>query len=263
VRRLLTSALGVASYVASLATMVAFAPFLADVVLPRTVDSGPATATGTALAVDLALLTGFAVLHSALARESARAALERRLPAGTPRAVYCLIAALQMLALMAFWRPLPAAVWRVAHPAGRGAIWALFALGCAVVVAGFLALDGERLFGLAQARAAGADRADVAAPLQIRGLYRFVRHPLYSGTVLTLWATPVMTAGHLLLAAVFTAYVLVGARFEERDLLRVHGESFRAYRDLVPGFVPSPARWLRRDLPSLHRPTANLPGRSA
>ena len=263
-RRLLYTVLGIASYAGAIATMVAFVPFLADILLPRTVDSGPATGIAAALAVDLALLLGFAVVHSALARASVRAAVERRLPAGAERAVYSLVAALQMIALLALWRPIPEVVWRVANPAARGAVWAVFGAGCAVVVAGFLALDGAHLFGLAQARAAAAGRTYVGAPLQVRGLYRHLRHPLYAGTVLTLWATPTMTAGHLLLASVFSAYVLVGVRLEERDLLRAHGEAFRSYRDNVPGFLPTP-RPLRRRRPPRRadRPASGTSGRSA
>lgn len=262
-RRLLFSALGILSYFGSLGTMIAFAPFLAGVLLPRTVDSGPASPLATALAVDLALLLGFGIVHSALARRPARAALERRLPAGTSRGFYSLLATVQMLALLALWRPIPEVVWRFTSPAARGTAWALFGLGCAVVVAGFLALDGAHLFGLAQARAAGARRPYVEAPLQVRGLYRHLRHPLYTGTVLTLWATPVMTAGHLLLASILTAYVLVGVRLEERDLLRTHGESFASYRDRVPGFLPTPAPLRRRRAPRpASRPANGTSGRS-
>lgn len=263
-RRLVFSVLGIASYLLSLGTMTAFAPFLADTLLPRTVDSGPPSGIAAALAVDLALLLGFAVVHSALARASLRGALERRLPGGSWRALYSLLAALQMLALLAYWRPIPDVLWHLPSPLLRGAVWALFGLGCAVVAAGFLALDGAQLFGLAQARAAAARRDYVEAPLQVRGLYRYLRHPLYTGTLLTLWATPTMTAGHLLLAGVFSAYVLVGARLEERDLLRAHGESFRSYRDHVPAFLPTPALLRRRRRPRpADRPSAGASGRSA
>jgi protein-S-isoprenylcysteine O-methyltransferase Ste14 len=234
----LVTALGLVAYVASIGTMAALAPFLAGVILPRTVDRGPGGAAATALAVDLALLLGFACVHSVLARPAARAALARRLPAGLERAAYSLLACAQWLLLFATWRPLPATVWQLEHPAARAVVWGLFAAGWAVVLAGFVALDGRHLFGLAQARAAARGVPEPVAPVVARGIYRHLRHPLYAGTVLALWAAPTMSAGHLLLASVLTLYVAIGCRLEDRDLLARYGEPYRAYRAAVPGFLP-------------------------
>lgn len=65
-----------------------------------------------------------------------------------------------------------------------------------------------------------------------------MRHPLYSGFFLAFWATPVMTAGHLLLAGALSAFMLVAIRFEEHDLVDVFGDQYAQYRRTTGMLVP-------------------------
>jgi protein-S-isoprenylcysteine O-methyltransferase Ste14 len=229
---------GVVSYLVAIRSMVYLVPFLANRGVSKTIDSGAPGATATALGVDLALLLAFAVTHSALARRPAKEWLRRTLPACLETSAFSLVAGVQMTCLLVLWMPLPTPVWQIRDAAGRASAWSLFLLGWGVVLIGFATLRNSRLFGLEQAWAGARGREPEPPSLRRVGIYRLLRHPLYAGTILALWATPEMSAGHFLLASVFTGYIVVGRHFEERDLERVHGEAWRRYRDAVPAFLP-------------------------
>ena len=206
--------------------------------LSRLEGSTSAGPGALAVTIDVALVGSFGFIHSLLAREGLRRRLFRRLDAALERSAYTAIAALQIVALITLWRPLPGSVWEVGGETARALFWAVHALGWLVAIVGFHAAGATHLFGLAQARASAAGRPYLEPPLVTSGLYAWIRHPLYSGTLVALWSVPTMTGGRLLLAATLTAYIAIGARLEERDLARRHGDGYRCYRERVPGYVP-------------------------
>ena len=242
VSRLACLAVGTTCFLLAVLPMVYFAGFLANLGVPKGVDSGPGAQAGAALAVDLALVLSFGVVHSLLARRAGKAWMSRLVPQALTRAVYSGVAGAQILALVVFWRPLPGVVWSLASPLARGLVWLLFALAWGVVLWALWAVDATRLFGLRPAWAAARGRLDAPPEVTVRGPYRHLRHPLYGATIVALFAAPEMSHGRLLLATLLTAYILVGVRLEERDLARELGESYLAYRRAVPGFLPWPRR---------------------
>jgi protein-S-isoprenylcysteine O-methyltransferase Ste14 len=74
--------------------------------------------------------------------------------------------------------------------------------------------------------------------LVTQGLYRYIRHPLYFAGLLFIWLNPVMTWNLLALNIGLTAYIIVGAYFEERKLLREFGDAYRVYKQKTPMLIP-------------------------
>jgi protein-S-isoprenylcysteine O-methyltransferase Ste14 len=220
------------------------AGFLAGAGAPTTVD-GPTIADGTArlpagaaLAVDAGLLLVFAAQHSVMARAGFKARLARVLPAAAERSTYVLATSAALLLLLWQWQPVPASVWHLAEPPWAGLVWALYAAGWLVALGSTFMVDHLDFLGLRQARRHAAGTPYAGPPFTERWLYAWVRHPMMLGLLITFWATPAMTAGHLFFALAAAGYIAVGLRFEERDLIRNLGRDYCDYAERVPALIP-------------------------
>jgi protein-S-isoprenylcysteine O-methyltransferase Ste14 len=228
---------GAVSYVVFLASFVYAIAWLGNFLVPKTIDSGPATPLAEAILVNLALLTAFALQHSVMARPAFKRWWTRLVPQPAERSTFVLLASLLLFAVCLGWRALPQVVWQ-AEGAAATAMWALFASGWLVVLAATFMINHFELFGLRQAWLHARGSAYAAPRYVERFFYRFVRHPIMLGFLIAFWSGPTMTAGHLLFAAVTTAYILVALQLEERDLMKEHGASYASYRDRVPMLIP-------------------------
>ncbi len=240
--RILTLAYGAASYTLFLFTFLYAIGFLGNFGVPKSLDSAPTGATSAALAIDLALLTVFALQHSVMARQGFKRLLTRVIAPAAERSTYVLASSLALLLLFWQWRPLGGEIWNVTNGVGRGLLYGGFAFGWLLVLLATFVINHFDLFGLRQVWR--HFRGQPQAPLRFVTpvLYRVVRHPLYVGWFFAFWSTPTMTATHLLFALVASAYIVVAIQFEERDLLRAHPE-YAEYRRHVPMLVPA---WFRR-----------------
>jgi methanethiol S-methyltransferase len=240
-----TTLRGVVSITYALGCYVAFAAvfgyavaFLANVAVPRTVDhGGPEAGTLTSVVVDSALLCVFALQHSVMARPAFKRMWTRWVPPHVERSTYVVAASAALALVFWQWRPMPAVVWDVTAPAARVVLWALFVAGWIWALAMSYAIDHLELFGLRQVGVQVRGLADKAPSFVLPLPYRLVRHPMMIGFFLAFLATPTMTVGHLLFAGLGSAYILVGVRFEERDLSDELPE-YDAYAAVTPRFVP-------------------------
>lgn len=238
-RGMLSLLYGVAAYVACLAAQMYLIGFSGNLLVPKSVDVGATAPFVEALGTDLLLLALFGVQHSVMARRGFKRWWTRVVPPAVERSTYVVATCAVLALLFRFWVPIEApVVWRVEHSAGVALLWGLFGLGWLVALLSTFLINHFELFGLQQVFARPTQRALPEAQFRTPLLYRYVRHPLYVGLLLSLWAVPVMTAGRLLFALGLSAYILIGIAFEERDLLREFGERYRRYREQVGMLIP-------------------------
>lgn len=242
-RAILSFLYGLAAYAACLAALLYLIGFSGDVLVPKSVDRGAAATWVVALCVDALLLSLFAVQHSVMARQAFKRLWTRIVPQAVERSTYVLTTSIVLAVLFWQWRPIPLPiVWRVGNPAAVQLLWAVFWLGWALVLVSTFLINHFELFGLQQVFARLTARRMPAPEFRTPLLYRYVRHPLYLGILLSLWSVPVMTGGHLLFSVGLSGYILLGIWFEERDLIAQFGARYRRYRDQVGMLVPRRSR---------------------
>ncbi|MBR0926005.1 isoprenylcysteine carboxylmethyltransferase family protein [Bradyrhizobium diazoefficiens] len=229
---------GVLAYLIFFGTFLYAVGFIAQLVVPKTINSGATGSTGQALLINLALMSLFAVQHSGMARQGFKKLFAAFASPALERSTYVLLASLSLVLLFWQWRPITAIVWESETPmAAYAAVAGSFAGWLIVLYSTFLISHFE-LFGLTQVVSHFAGR--LAEPMKFRtpGLYRLIRHPIYLGFIIAFWSTPTMTLGHMLFATVTTAYIFVGIWLEERDLVTLFGDQYRHYRQKVAMLIP-------------------------
>ncbi|MFN0103585.1 MAG: methyltransferase family protein [Bryobacteraceae bacterium] len=176
--------------------------------------------------INLALLALFGLQHSVMARTW----FKEKFRFSHPRRTYALATVAVLVIMARFWQPMPQIAWQFRGATGIG-LYVVWTFGLQLILFGALSINWRELLGFAE-----------PGPPEFRTpfLYTIVRHPIYLGAILVLWAAPRMTHGHLLFAAGMTLYILIGIQFEERDLERTFGEVYRVYKRRVPMLIPRP-----------------------
>ncbi|MGX4774399.1 methanethiol S-methyltransferase [Bradyrhizobium guangdongense] len=229
---------GIAAYLVFFVTILYAIGFVTGLVVPKTVDMGTDTPAAEALIIDLLLMTLFAVQHSVMARQGFKAWWTQFVPRPIERSTYVLFASLSLLLLFWQWRPLPPLVWDVANPGLAVTLITLSFAGWLLVFTSTFIINHFELFGLHQVANHLAGKWVEPPRFKTPLLYKFVRHPIYLGFIIAFWAAPTMTAGHLLFAAVTTAYIFVGIALEEHDLVALFGDEYRQYKQRVSMLIP-------------------------
>ncbi|WP_137817228.1 MULTISPECIES: methanethiol S-methyltransferase [unclassified Pseudomonas] len=246
-KRLAIFLYGVASYAIFFVTFLYAIGFVGNLPqVPNSIDGTPGLGFWSALGVDVLLLGIFVVQHSGMARPAFKRWLTRVIPQTAERSTYVLFSSLALILLFSFWQPLGGLIWQVDNHSGRLVLGATFGFGWALLLYSSVLLNHFELFGLRQVSLQLLGKAYEPLPLQASGAYALVRHPLYAGWLLCFWATPSMSAAHLLFALLTTVYILIAIRLEERDLLTAHPE-YRRYRQQVPMLLPRFGQQPRQD----------------
>lgn len=234
---------GVLCYASFVAVLVYAIGFLANVGVPKSIDTAQTGSAASAIMINALLLLVFALQHTVMARPTFKRWWTRIVPKPVERSTYVLLTNAALALLFWQWHTIDTPLW---HFTGGLAVvlWALFATGIALVFVSTVLLNHFDLFGLRQVWLYFRGRKYNHLPFKTPALYKYIRHPLYVGWFMTFWCTPHMTVGHLLFATLSTLYILVAIWFEERNLVESLGKAYAQYKQRVPRFIPrlQPAR---------------------
>jgi len=236
-KRLIAFAYGIACYGAFFVTFLYAVGFLGNIGVPKSIDSGPQRPLAVALLIDGALLAIFAIQHSVMARPWFKRAWTAIVPETVERSTYVLFSSLALALMFYAWEPIGGVIWKT-DGALAAIIYGLYVVGLGIVFLSTFLINHFDLFGLRQVYLYMVGEKYTQLKFRTPFFYRYVRHPLYVGWLLTFWSAPVMTVAHLFFAIMTTAYILVAIQFEEKDLVTYHGDEYRRYRKQVPMLVP-------------------------
>jgi protein-S-isoprenylcysteine O-methyltransferase Ste14 len=182
--------------------------------------STPLSAAG----IDALLFAVFALHHSLFARDPVKRRIARIVPDHLLRSLYVWTSSALLLGVLALWQPVGGDVYHVTG-------WPAF-VHAAVQLCGVI-LIARSVTRISALDLAGIKPAAAGDALQAGGPYRWVRHPIYLGWVVVLFAPAHMTADRLAFAAISSTYLLLAIPWEERSLLRAFGEPYARYRRVV------------------------------
>jgi len=242
-KRILVFTFGLLAYLIFVVCFLYTIGFTGSLLVPKSIDAGGQVPLAQALGVDLGLVALFGLQHSLMARDSFKRWLESRVPKPAIRSIFVLCASLALFLIYWGWRPTGGVLWSFSAGWPYLVLQVLFWVGWGMVVLSTFLIDHFEMLGLRQVtrylRGAPSTQVEFKEPAP----YRYVRHPLMFSLLVAFWATPHMSLGHFIFAAGMTAYILIGIRFEERDLLKSYGQTYAQYRRTVSMLIP----FLRRE----------------
>ncbi len=191
---------------------------------------------GSAFALTI-YFTIYGIVHSWLASASVKG-WARRMPGLNAdrwyRLAYNAFAVVTLLPMLTMMGVLPSQTLYVVSSPGRWVMMAGQFVAVVLAAVSLLQTDAFHFLGLSQVVAKDPTES---ASLNLGGFYVWVRHPLYTFSLIFIWLTPVMTTNTLTAFILFTLYFYVGSIYEERRMVTEFGQVYEAYRQQIPGMV--------------------------
>ena len=188
-----------------------------------------------AIAFNLVLFSAFALHHSIFARDAVRAFVRRMVFAPLERSVYVWVASLMLIGVCYAWRPVAGVAWQIPSPWN----WAMVPVqlvGVWLTLRATAVIDGLELAGLRQVLDPNSQPPTPNSQMEFKtdGPYGWVRHPIYLGWILLVFAVGTMTMTRLVFAAISSLYIVIAIPFEERTLRAHAGGGYENYMKRVP-----------------------------
>ncbi len=238
-KKIIISIYGILSYIIFLLAFLYAIGFVGNIYVTKTIDSGVELSLIKAILINTLLLSVFALQHSIMARPKFKKWFTSIFNQAMERSTYILLSSLALLLIYWQWQPIPTVVWKVENEILSMLILGIYFLGWLIVLLSTFMINHFELFGLAQIYDNLRNKRTPNPKFQTNYLYKIVRHPIMLGFLIAFWATPTMSLGHLLFAAVTTIYILIAVKYlEEKDLRKSIGEKYEAYQKEVPMIIP-------------------------
>jgi protein-S-isoprenylcysteine O-methyltransferase Ste14 len=212
--------------------------FVANIGVPKSIDSGMQGPVSSSVIINIVLLSIFALQHSVMARPSFKQWWTNYIPIHLERSVYVVLSSLTLILIFACWQPMTSSVWAIDNVLLKNVIWTIYLVGWLMVLVSSFLINHFDLFGVRQVYLYFRNKPYTDVEFKVVLLYKLVRHPIMLGFIIAFWATPDMTTGHLMFALVTTAYILIAIQFEEHDLSKRLGDGYAQYRKQVSMIVP-------------------------
>lgn len=237
-KRVLIFAFGLVSYLIFFAVLLYWIGFMENLFVPKGIDSGLSRSIVIAAFINFLLVAAFGLQHSTMARGKFKEWITGFVPKAAERSMYVLVSSLIFILMFWLWQPIDITIWQVQNEITEYFIYGFFALGWILLLLSTFLINHFELTGLQQIYTYLRKKPMEHPKFQTPLLYRIVRHPMMIGIIVAIWATPHMTAGHLMFSVLMTTYILIGIYFEERDLIKNFGDKYITYRNSVPKIIP-------------------------
>jgi len=232
-------AYSIAAYAIGFSAILYWILSVSNLIPEISIDQAPKVSLGIALLNNFVLIALFGIQHSIMARSWFKNWFARLFPKPVERSTFVLVSGLLLFNLVYQWQPIGGVIWEVQ----TGTVWyytiyVLFFTGWAVLFISSFLINHFDLFGLRQTYLELLGKPYKPLRFRVVGFYKYVRHPIYFGMLLGMWATPLMSATHLIFAIAITVYIILGTRLEEKDLVKEFGETYKDYKQGRPMLIP-------------------------
>ena len=192
----------------------------------------------SALLVNLGLITLFGVQHSVMARQTFKNWMTRYIPEAAVRSTFMLMSGVASITAIYFWQPLPGTIWAVENAEAQVVLWIAYALGWSYLLVSTFVTNHFELMGLRQVYLYFKNVPYTSLAFTRKYMYSYSRHPMMLGVLVGMWCIPVMSVTQFVMASLMSLYVFIGIFFEERDLVKEFGKTYRQYKNDIATFIP-------------------------